>query len=365
MKRLSIGIFLLILSFTASAQHYFETQEAKLKRCIVLMNPTVNNLRTMFFLIDNRIFDLPDHYNLVGFYHQAQAYDFNQSLDFIVASGRSNVFLQVCEDNTGPAVFGDNPCSDDFRVVFTGSDGVVFFGGPDIPPVLYGSKTNLLTVVSDYYRHTFEASFLFHLLGGYQSESVPLLEQKPEYKILGICLGMQTINVATGGTLIQDIPTEIYHQKTVDEVLSAAADSRHRNYHTNYGTDQELIWGHFHKIKISASGRLQSIMNGSGSQPFVLSSHHQGADQLGKGLLVAATSTDGRIVEALIHDRYPNVLGVQFHPEPMFLYQQDYTFKSVPNQTEPDTYIGLYGGAKGETFNRNIWKWLADGLRQK
>ncbi|MEA3461924.1 MAG: gamma-glutamyl-gamma-aminobutyrate hydrolase family protein, partial [Bacteroidota bacterium] len=53
----------------------------------------------------------------------------------------------------------------------------------------------------------------------------------------------------------------------------------------------------------------------TGTNPLVLSSHHQAIEKLGSGWKVAATSMDGKIIEAIQHDRYPHVLGVQFHPE--------------------------------------------------
>lgn len=364
MKKTAFGFILVLCSIFISAQQYFGTPAAEGHRCIVLMNPTENNLKTIFYLIDNKIFPLPDDYHLVGLFHSSQWYDFSQSARVITESGRTNVFLHACIDTIGNAVFSKNPCSDDYLQVFEGSEGIIFFGGPDIPPAIYGEETNLLTEISDYHRHTFEASFLFHLLGGYQDESyVPLLEKKPGYRILGICLGMQTINVATGGTLIQDIPSVVYNQKSVEQVLESRPDTRHRNYFTNFGTDDDLVWGEFHRIKITATGRLQSLMSGSGSNPYVLSSHHQAADRIGKGLIIAATSIDGKIVEGLVHEKYPNVMGVQFHPEPGFLYQPETKISIEPGQPASRSFIDLYGGEKGETFNRNIWKWLGEVYR--
>ncbi len=93
---------------------------------------------------------------------------------------------------------------DDYRKIFEHSEGTVFFGGPDLPPEVYNEKTSLHTSIYDPYRHYFELSFLFHLLGGYQAEKFePLLKEDPDYLIYGFCLGMQTMNVATGGTMMQ------------------------------------------------------------------------------------------------------------------------------------------------------------------
>lgn len=361
MKKTAIGFILILCGITLAAQQYFGTPAAEGNRSIVLMNPTVNNLKTVFYLIDNQILPLPEEINLVGFYHTKQGYDFSSSADFIRESGRKNVFLQQCEDLPGSRLFAENPCSDDYLRVFEGSEGIIFFGGPDIPPAIYGEETSLLTEITDYHRHTFEASFLFHLLGGYQDESyVPLLEQKPEYRILGICLGMQTLNVATGGTLVQDIPTEIYSQQTAEQVLAADTDARHRNYSNNLGTDEEEIWGHFHRINMLLPDRLKPMLDGSDKNPVVLSSHHQAAGRIGKGLLVAATGMDGKVVEALVHEKYPNVIGIQFHPEPSFLYQPETKIHLQPGQAAKDSFIDLYGGIKGEIFNRNVWKWMGE-----
>jgi len=361
MKKLITGLFVVLFSISLSAQKYFGTDVAEGHRSIVLMNPTENNLKTILYLIDNQIFSLPADYNLVGFYSSSQAYDFSRSAAFIKSSGRSNLFLQECADDPGTEIYRGNHCSDDFSAVFNGSEGVIFFGGPDIPPSLYGAQTNLQTVVTDPYRHIFELSFLFHLLGGSQNEAMtPLLDQNPEYRILGICLGMQSLNVATGGTLFQDIPTEIYRLNTAEEVLAMETDARHRNYFTNLGGGDDLIWGSFHRILITRPDLLESLFPGSDPSPHVLSSHHQAAARIGKGLVVAATSIDGKVIEIMKHATYPNVLGVQFHPEPPFLYNASEKLSLEPGKSASNSFIDLYGAEKGETFNRNVWKWMGE-----
>ncbi|MDY0104512.1 MAG: gamma-glutamyl-gamma-aminobutyrate hydrolase family protein [Lentimicrobium sp.] len=363
MKKIASLLLVAIFTFPVFSQQYFSTPKADGHPVLVLMNPTVNNLKTVTFLIEQQILSLPENYHLVGFYHTSQAYDFQAAADFIVKTAKKNFFLQECTDLPGDAIWAENPCSDDYQKVFEGSKGVIFFGGPDIPPSLYGQETNLLTEITDYHRHTFEASFLFHLLGGYQNkESAPLLEQKPDYMIVGICLGMQTMNVATGGTLIQDIPSQIYGQSTVEQALNANTDDRHRNYFTNLGLDNDLIWGSFHRIKINADKIQAWISPSDSTHPIVLSSHHQAAGSIGKGLIVAATSLDGKVVEALIHETFPNVIGLQFHPEPSFLYRKEEKISLQPGQPATQSYIDLYGTEKGENFNRNLWKWVGNTI---
>jgi putative glutamine amidotransferase len=68
-------------------------------------------------------------------------------------------------------------------------------------------------------------------LGGYGNEDFePFLKEKPKYLVTGFCLGMQTMNVATGGTLIQDIPAEIYGATTSEKTLEIGRANLHRNY---------------------------------------------------------------------------------------------------------------------------------------
>ena len=64
------------------------------------------------------------------------------------------------------------------------------------------------------------------------------------------------------------------------------------------------------------------------------------------------------------HEKYPNILGVQFHPEPTFLYQPDQKIKLQPGKSSGQSFIDLYGGASGETFNRNIWRWVGGALME-
>jgi putative glutamine amidotransferase len=363
MKKTILILFTCFATLILAAQPAENAAANAKKHTLLLMNPTARNLQTICFLMDNQLLSLPADYRLLGFYSKAQAYDFQESRTYIREAGKLNITLMECAEQPGEAVYGENPCSADFSEAFANSDGVVFFGGPDIPPSLYGQKTNLLTEITDYHRHTFEASFLFHLLGGHQNEAFkPLLEQNPEYLIVGICLGMQTMNVATGGTLIQDIPTQIYGQSTVEQALDANADDRHRNYYTNLGLDNDLIWGHFHRIKITADKIQAWIPPSDSTHPFVLSSHHQAAGSIGKGLVVAATGMDGKVVEIMIHEKYPNVIGFQFHPEPTYLYRADQKLNFQPLKPANQSYIDLYGGASGEHFNRNIWNWIGETL---
>jgi putative glutamine amidotransferase len=235
-------------------------------------------------------------------------------------TAESSLFsLREIEAELGPDnIFGENGASGQFRELFSSSRGALFMGGPDIPPVAYGEKVHLLTRVTDPFRHYLELSYLFHLLGGSQDKTwTPFLEAYPDYVINGICLGMQTMHVATGGSLIQDIPTEIYGIWEAEDILALSKDQMHRNYMDYLSTGcQDPTSYHFHQIKLQ-KGKILSTGTGirARSKPLVLSSHHQAVEAPGPEWEIAATSMDGRIIEAIHHTRYPQVVGIQFHPE--------------------------------------------------
>jgi len=322
------------------------------------MHPTVSNLKTFEYLTTNRIFPLHAGYNVLGVYHVKEVYNYQQSEKFIKKNGLRNIQL-LCIDTPIPpdSLYCRNAASSVFKQLVADSRGVIFFGGPDITPATYGEPTSLLTVVTDPYRNYMELSFMFQLLGGNQNPTFrPLLEDKPNFGILGICLGMQTMNVATGGTLYQDIPTELYGALTAEEVLKQDANNQHRNYHANLTYDSTLFHGNFHQIRLVEGGKFQDLVSTKNAMPFVLSSHHQGVKDLGKGLMVTAWSVDGKVVEAVEHVRYPNVIGLQFHPEPRELYDSTMKLKFESGQDAKYSFPEFYPGDKGENFNRAIWQ---------
>ena len=334
------------------------TNSIKGQFSIVLMNPTVKNVKTFQFLTENRILPLPKNYSVIGVYHTKGSNDYSQTQELIAKEKLNWISLVEIKPELSPTLlYQINECTPIFHELFKKSEGIIFFGGPDIPPTCYGESQNLLTEITDAHRHYLEISMLFHLLGGYQDLTFKeFLLEKPNYKILGICLGMQSMNVATGGTLTQDIPTEIFGLNKIEEVLALEPNQQHRNYYTNVGTDSTLIWGHLHQIKFERSSFLDSINSFSAHNPFVWSSHHQCIDKVGKGIIHIAFSTDGKVVEAVKHEKYPNVIGFQFHPEVPAIYKQDELLSQTPAQQEKQSYINMYSGEKGENFHRAFWK---------
>ena len=331
------------------------------KTRIILMHPTVRNLKTFLYLTDGKIFPVDSNYQIVGVFHNLGEYNYKQSVKFIENQHLEHIRLvEVKERLTPDSLYAINRCSPIFRELFRKSRGALFFGGPDIPPATYGKATHLLTEITDPYRHYLEISYLFHLLGGAQDTLfVPLLSENPSYAVLGICLGMQSMNVATGGTMIQDIPLELYGISHVEEVLALDNDMKHRNYNANLGIEKDLAPAAFHRIKYE-SGTLFDSLNGyNPSFPHVWSNHHQCIDVPGRGLVPIARSMDGRIIEAVVHSHFPNVIGVQFHPEAEAIYRTDEKIKLVTGQEEKLSYPEMYPGYEGELFHRSFWQYMA------
>ena len=138
-------------------------------------------------------------------------------------------FRKVTGRVEGKDLFGENLWTPQFREIFAAASGIIFTGGMDIPPAVYGQgirpahRTHDPGALAGY-----EVSFLFHLLGGERNPAfTPFLDRRRDFPVLAICLGLQSMNVACGGTLVQDIPTEVYGRRTVEEVLAAGADQVH------------------------------------------------------------------------------------------------------------------------------------------
>jgi len=159
------------------------------------------------------------------------------------------------------------------------ADGIILTGGEDINPLEYNNTTNL-KVCGDinYKRDTLERKLFDFAL----ENKIPLI---------GVCRGMQMMNVASGGTLYGDIPTEIG-----TEVI-------HRNNGEVY-----------HKIALCDTSTL--IFPIETDTIMVNSWHHQGLKIMPNHLRVIARSFDG-LAEAIVMDTsiHPFMIAVQFHPE--------------------------------------------------
>ena len=158
--------------------------------------------------------------------------------------------------------------------------GLLLTGGSDLDPALYGAAPHpkLGPVVRE--RDDFELALTRKAL----ERNLPLL---------AICRGHQVLNVATGGTLIQDIPSEV--------TGGVEHDSRGER------------WERAHAVQVLEGTRLRDILQ-RGTVP-VNSSHHQAIARVGSGLVVSAVSSGDQLVEGVELPDRRFALGVQWHPE--------------------------------------------------
>jgi len=154
-------------------------------------------------------------------------------------------------------------------------DGLVLVGGDDIPPEAYGRQPHETVKVMPRQRYDFER----RLIPAWLSSGKP---------ILGICLGMQFTNVVSGGTLIQDIPSQ----------LGTKVDHRKK----------------YHHVRIEPGSSLANFLDKQ--EAMVYSNHHQAVDRLGRNLKVIARADDG-VIEAAERIEGGFGLFVQWHPEAM------------------------------------------------
>lgn len=331
---------------------------------LVVFNPETFNIRALDTLRKNGTVDIPGLI-VVGVYHIKQTANFADSRKYVRENGLDWFkFHEVSAEISEPVLFKKNACTPEYELIVKKADGVIFFGGPDIPPSVFGEKTNLLTEISDPYRHWFEASAVFHLLGGFQDEKfVPLLEARPGFAVLGICLGHQTLNVGTGGTLVQDVWSEVYAKTTVEDVIALGPEQWHNNPYRLLFPIDKLMGYNFHSLQLGNGSLFVKAMGFQPSDhPRILSSHHQAVEKMGKGLVAVASSRDGKVVEAVEHKKYPNVLGVQFHPEHPLLFDAEPRHLQKPGDS-PTSYLAILEGTPSSVeFNKKIWSWFAGKL---
>jgi putative glutamine amidotransferase len=159
-------------------------------------------------------------------------------------------------------------------------DGLILAGGADVDPAAYGADRHPATVNTNPERDAFEIALAQAAI----ARDLPFL---------GICRGMQVLNVARGGTLLQHLPESHGHE-----------DHR-RNPGSFEGAD--------HLVRLEA-GTLAARAAGE-ERHRTFSHHHQGVDVVGEGLLVSGHSDLDDLPEAVELPDRRFVLGVQWHPE--------------------------------------------------
>jgi putative glutamine amidotransferase len=365
MKKVLLILAIVSLGVQISAQEFFRGNFSRDKDYVILVNPTVWNIEVVDFLVKKGLLDIDtDRLGFVGVYHSSQKYDFSRTARYIDSVGMKDYHLyEVKGPLTEDLVYRENPCSDDFRLIFKNSVGVFFFGGEDIPPSVYGEE-NWYSETDDPARHFFEVSFLFHLLGGTRNTTFsPLLTEKPDYLVTGFCLGMQTMNVAAGGTLYQDIPAQIYESYRPETHVLIDRDNQHRNNWQRVKEGPDYMSSSIHPVRFTDHEFFGKTVRVSKSmQPLVYSSHHQSLRNVALCFDVTARSMDGKVVEGIVHVRYPNVFSVQFHPEVSALYEDRSKVRFTP-EDEPATLHSMLD-KESLKFHRKYWGHISDVINK-
>jgi putative glutamine amidotransferase len=173
-----------------------------------------------------------------------------------------------------PAVIADPD------VVLDMIDGLILAGGADLDPSSYGAERDPKTMHTVPERDDFELALARRAI----ERDIPFL---------GICRGMQIMNVAQGGTLIQDLPTALGHNEHCR--VPGSFD----------GADHPV-----HMLEGSAAAKAAG-----GEHTGTLSHHHQGVAELGEDLVVSGWSEIDELPEAIEVPDRRFALGVQWHPE--------------------------------------------------
>ncbi len=167
-------------------------------------------------------------------------------------------------------------------------DGLLLQGGSDVSPKSYDEEPIKPEWGGDWHRDQYEIRLI--------NECIK--QKKP---VLGICRGLQILNVALGGTLYQDINHQV--ENTIV----------HRDWH-----QYDRL---HHDVNFSEGSLLEELYQISSGT--IISIHHQAIKDLGKGLVVEATSSEDQIIEAIRHvDEENFIYAVQWHPE--FQQEEDY-----------------------------------------
>ncbi|MER1956436.1 MAG: gamma-glutamyl-gamma-aminobutyrate hydrolase family protein [Solibacillus sp.] len=199
-------------------------------------------------------------------------YDIDKKLDI------NNAYLDSIEIAGGIPICLPNATEENVDALLDRVDGIVLIGGEDIDPELFGEEPhpNIGRVVR-------------------KRDDSDLLLMKRAFErdlpILGVCRGMQIMNVFFGGTILQDIPSQV-----------------------------EGAIGHKQASKRGALAHSVEVLTPKMKVIFedevfrVNTFHHQSVGELGEGLILSAVAKDG-VIEAMEHEDHPYCISVQWHPE--------------------------------------------------
>jgi putative glutamine amidotransferase len=203
----------------------------------------------------------------------------------------NNTYIEAVKQSGGiPLILPILDKVEDLDEILKILDGIILTGGEDISSLSFGEEPIKEVDTICLARDKIEKE-LFH--SAYE-KNIP---------ILGICRGLQIINISLGGTLYQDINTQL-----PNSLGHLCTHNVHQGYHT---------------IKLKEDSKLYNIFKTE--ELIVNSQHHQSIKDLGRDLKITSTTKDG-IVESIESTNDKFVLGVQFHPEAMIHEDNDFIF---------------------------------------
>lgn len=165
-------------------------------------------------------------------------------------------------------------------------DGVAFLGGADVDPTFFGEEPHIRLGKTYRKRDLFEIELLKQAVAANKA-------------ILGICRGLQLINVGLGGTLYQDLSEDPLAQIKHSQAAMGNQPSHH--------------------VTVVPGSTLATL---TGERPYVNSRHHQAIKDVAPSLRVTATADD-QVIEALESQDTDQILGVQWHPENMYKHHDE------------------------------------------
>jgi putative glutamine amidotransferase len=190
----------------------------------------------------------------------------------VAAAGGAPVLVPLLDKNP-----------DALRAVYDLLDGVLIPGGVDMDPAHFGEAPHPKLGRVDEARDFVEM----------QLTRWAIADGKP---LLGLCRGLQVINVTLGGTLYQDLEDQL-------------PDAIKHDYFPTYGFGRDHL---AHEVRVAEGSRLRDVLDRA--HITVNSMHHQGIKQLAPALMASAVAPDG-LVEAVELPGAPFCVGVQWHPE--------------------------------------------------
>jgi putative glutamine amidotransferase len=197
--------------------------------------------------------------------------------------GQLTTYLDAIQAAGGlPVLVPETLPNEDAQQLYRLLDGVILPGGGDLDPQVYGETQHAATNSIDPDRDRVELYLTRQAVA----------DHKPFF---GICRGVQVLNVALGGTLYQDLPSEF--PKALPHYFRAPEFPRDHPGHTIQVEEESLLARCLGTPLVEVNSR-----------------HHQAPRQIAPGLKIVARAPDG-VIEALELDDHPFALGVQWHPE--------------------------------------------------